>query len=76
MACQLRFSTSTVALFKMSLIKCFHPGTAIRPVRCLIFVETTQGLEAYRQCNQSQISAAKGINASAHLTWNDGLAVL
>src|SRR5213592_1298222 len=38
MACQLRFSTSTIVLFRMSLIKCLHTATALRVVRFLFFV--------------------------------------
>src|SRR6266498_2782330 len=36
-ACQFRFSTSTIVLFRMSLIKCLHTATALR-ARCLFFV--------------------------------------
>src|SRR6185436_10221346 len=37
-ACQLRLSTSTIDLFKMSFIKCLHTVTALRVLRCLFFV--------------------------------------
>jgi len=37
-ACQLRLSTSTIVLFKMTFIKCLHMATAIRAVRCLFLL--------------------------------------
>src|SRR6266496_3445583 len=37
-ACQLRFNTSTIVLFRISLIMCLHTATALRAVRCLFFV--------------------------------------
>ena len=38
-ACQLRLSTSTMVLFKMSLIKAFARGHTFRAMRCLFFVD-------------------------------------
>src|SRR4029077_2011821 len=74
-ACQLRLSTSTIVLFNMSFIKRLH--TATDTVRCLSFIEMTDGgLNCQRQRSQAQISAANGINASAYLNLNVHLAVL
>src|SRR4029077_3212232 len=38
-ACQVRFSTSTIVLLSMSVIKAFACGQTFRAVRCLLFVE-------------------------------------
>src|SRR5438132_14011261 len=60
MACQLRFSTSTVVLFNMSVIKCLHTATALRAMRCLSFVEMKFKSSIVNHQSELKVAASPG----------------
>ena len=60
MACQLRFSTSTIVLFRMSLMKVLAHATALRAMRCLSFVEMQFKSSIGNHQSEMKVAASPG----------------